>query len=539
MTNPLLQTNQALAKAIDELLAQSYKAGEPGAAVIVVRDGKTILRKGYGMANVELGVAIKPEMVFRLGSLTKQFTAVAILMLVEEGRLALDDEISQFLPDFPTQDPPITVEHLLTHTAGIKNYTDLPAWLSLWRQDMTLTQLIDLFKDQPLVFAPGEAWSYSNSGYILLGAIIEQVSGLSYAEFIQQRIFEPLGMKRALYDQTDRLVAGRVAGYTTGANGVENAPYLSMSQPYAAGSLAASVDDLARWDAALYTDKLLKTATLQQAFTPYQLSSGESTGYGYGWLIGTYADQPVIEHDGGIHGFSTHAIRLPKAKVFVAILANSDTPAISPGDLAFKIAALTIGKPYVEPTAITLPAAVLDAYVGVYQVNQQAQIVVSKEANRLFAQASGSPKMEMLPASATEFFIKNTFLRLRFEQNAAGEVTTLTVQDRSGPPSVAQKTDKPLPQPRQAAEVDPALYADYVGEYQLAPAISITISSEDDKLFAQVTGQQKFEIFPEAETKFFYTVVDAQIEFVRKQGEPVTGLVLYQNGQEIPGEKIK
>ncbi|MGI8835197.1 MAG: serine hydrolase domain-containing protein, partial [Pyrinomonadaceae bacterium] len=170
---PVPVSDENLAKAINETLTQAYKPDEPGAAVIAVRAGKVIFRRGYGMANLELGVPVEPDMVFRLGSITKQFTAVAILMLAEQGKLSLDDDLTKFLPDYPAKGQRITIEHLLAHTSGIKNYTALPEWLAAWRKDMTVKEIVDLFKDQPQDFAPGERWSYSNSGYFLLGAIIE------------------------------------------------------------------------------------------------------------------------------------------------------------------------------------------------------------------------------------------------------------------------------------------------------------------------------------------------------------------------------
>src|SRR5262245_7719131 len=288
-TNDQAIPNQDLAEAIDVLLTEVYKPDGPGAAVVVVKDGRVLFRKGYGMANLELGVPIAPDMVFRLGSITKQFTAVAILMLAEQGALALDDDITAFFPDYPTHGHTITVEHLLTHTSGIRSYTGMPEWLPLWRKDFTVDELIDFFKHQPMDFAPGEKWSYNNSGYILLGAIIEKVSGKTYEQFLQQQIFEPLGMRQSYYDSTSRIIPRRVSGYSKGPEGYENAPYLSMTQPYAAGALASSVDDLALWDAALYGDRLIKPETLRRAFTSSTLNDGGATGYGYGWGISEYA----------------------------------------------------------------------------------------------------------------------------------------------------------------------------------------------------------------------------------------------------------
>jgi D-alanyl-D-alanine carboxypeptidase len=198
--------------AIDALLQAAYQPDEPGAAVIAVKDGRPVFRKGYGLANVELGVPIAPDMVFRLASITKQFTAVAILMLMEQGQLALQDSITRFMPDYPMHDHRITIEHLLTHTSGIRSYTDMPEWPPLWRKDFSVQELIDFFKEQPMQFAPGQRWAYNNSGYHLLGAIIEQLSGLSYEQFIQQHIFEPLGMRQSYYDSPTRIISKRASG---------------------------------------------------------------------------------------------------------------------------------------------------------------------------------------------------------------------------------------------------------------------------------------------------------------------------------------
>src|ERR1051325_2875224 len=240
----------ATAKAIDELMSKAYPADGRVASIIVVKEGRTLLRKGYGMADMELGVKVEPDMVFRLGSITKQFTAVSILMLAEQGKLSLTDDITRFFPDFPAKGRTITVEHLLTHTSGIKSYTSIPAWLTMWRKDMTVAELIDLFKNEPADFEPGTQWLYNNSGYILLGAIIEKVSGMTYEQFLQKNIFDPLGMKHTFYGSATRVIPRRVPGYSMSREGLRNAEYLSMTHPYAAGALISNEDDMALWDAA-------------------------------------------------------------------------------------------------------------------------------------------------------------------------------------------------------------------------------------------------------------------------------------------------
>ena len=440
-----MQSDNLLIQTIDNLVQESYKPNEPGAAIIVVRDGEVIFCKGQGMANLELDVSMEPDMVFRLGSITKQFTAVAILMLAEQGKLDLDDSISKFLPDYPTHDYLITVKHLLTHTSGIKSYTSMPEWPSLWRKDFTVQELIDFFKYQPMESAPGKRWAYNNSGYILLGAIIEKASGQTYEQFIQQNIFEPIGMKQSYYDNPIQIIRQRVAGYDKNSEGFANAPYLSMTQPYAAGALASTVDDLTLWDSALYTERLLKQETLKQAHISYQLADGSSTAYGYGWGISEYAGHRLIEHGGGIHGFRTRAIRMPDDRVFVAVLSNNG--GTDPEFLAFKIAASVIGQPYNEPAPIELPSEVLTLYEGVYDINAPEKIHMTCQNNQLFFQYGENPAVELVPISSNEFFFKDMSLnRLLFVRDA-NKVVALEMHGRIGIPEIAKKVEKSLSEP--------------------------------------------------------------------------------------------
>lgn len=530
-----LMSDEDLAKAINETLTQSYKPNEPGAAVIVVKDGKVLFRKGYGMANLELGVPVEPDMVFRLGSITKQFTAVAVLMLAEQGKLSLSDEITKFLPDYPTKGHKITVEHLLNHTSGIKSYTSMPEWLALWRKDTTVKELIDLFKDQPMDFAPGEKWSYNNSGYFLLGAIIEKASGQTYQDFVEKNIFAPLGMKHSYYDNTSRIIPRRVTGYSKGSEGFRNAAYLSMFQPFAAGSLMSSVDDLALWDAALYTDKLVKQESLKRAWTASLLTNKKSAHYGYGWSLSSYEDRALIEHSGGINGFATYAVRVPDQRTYVAILTNRDW--MSPGLVGFKIAALTIGKPFNDPVAIKMTPAQLDQYVGVYQLDEKDEVIVRRDGEKLFANFPGGGRSEIVPSSETDFFVKDSRARLSFTKSAGG-VTALAVRGR-GTDQEARKTDKPLPAERQAIAVDSAVYDGYVGEYEIAPNLMLTITKEGSKLMGQATGQPKIELLPESQTKFFVKEAPIQIEFVVDASGKATSLMLLQGGRQMPAKRIK
>jgi CubicO group peptidase (beta-lactamase class C family) len=531
--------NDTLVKQIDAVMSEIYKPGEPGAAIIVRKDSKTILRKGYGLADLELGVPVEPDMVFRLGSITKQFTAVAILLLAEQGKLGLEDEITKFLPDYPTQGRKITVEHLLTHTSGIQSYTDMPEWLPLWRKDFTVKELVDFFKDKPMKFEPGRRWVYNNSGYVLLGAIIEKVSGQSYEEFLNAHIFKPLGMKHSFYGNTERIIPRRIPGYQLGKGGFVNAPYLSMTQPFAAGSLLSNVDDMTVWSDAVFSGKLVKKEWLARAFTPYQLKDGLSTGYGYGWFISDYKGHRFIEHGGGINGFTTYEMTLPEDGIFLAILTNSAIAGRDPEPRAFKIATLLLGQPAVDPKVVAVAAKDLAPLLGVYENEDKEAWYITSEGGKTYSLRAGGTKSEILAASSREFFFKDSPMRINFAKNAAGEVTGFRVAGRIGPARIYAKTSKPLPGPKKEAVVDPWVYDQYAGEYELNPGFTIVILRRGGKLISQATGQPEVELFPESETRFFLKVVDAQVDFIKDASGRVTGLVLHQGGMDLPAKKIK
>ena len=531
----------ALANYADRLLAAAYPAEKPGAAALVVKDGQVVLRKGYGMANLELGVPAAPEDVFEIGSVTKQFTAAAILLLQERGLLRVEDEITKHLPDYPTHGERITIENLLSHTSGIPSYTSLPEWFPRVREDMSPAALIALFKDKPLDFKPGTRWSYSNSGYIVLGALIEKVSGKSYERFLTEEIFQKLGLSHTRYNHPEEVVPHRAAGYGRDAGGLRNARYLSMTQPYAAGALLSTVDDLAKWDAALKTDALLSPASRERMFTPVKLSSGETTGYGYGWVIGSLAGKRVIEHGGGIFGFVCDEARVPEMGLFVAVLSNNEAAQRGPDDLVVHILAKALGEALEDRKSVQLDPRTLDDYVGVYRFDPEITRTVTRDGAKLLIQRNGGEKRTILAAGRDDFFYEESPDRLRFQRDAQGKVTGLVLTPQAGAPTTGTRTDAPLPKERQAVKVDPSLFAGYVGEYELAPGFSLTITREitreGDHLFAQATGQPKFEIFPESETRFFLKVVDAEIDFLRGPDGKAASLVLHQGGRDLPGKR--
>ena len=338
---PQLSYGQMFEAKVDNLLHAKYKDNTPGIAFLISKNGNVIYRKAFGQANLELSTPMKPENVFEIGSMTKQFTAVAILMLMEKGQLNLNDDITKYIPDYPTSGKVITIHHLLTHTSGIKNYTKMKALRTIAKRSLKPIELIDFFKNEPMDFNPGEKFKYNNSGYIILGYIIESISKQSYANFIEEHIFKKLGMTASLYASHSKVIKNRASGYKNNG-GYFNSMYISYSIPYAGGSLMSSVDDMLKWQQALTHNLLLSKNILDKAFTNYKLNNGDLINYGYGWHVKEISGIKIREHGGIIFGFKSMGIYLPDEDIYVIGLSNCDCN--SPNNITRKIARLAIDE---------------------------------------------------------------------------------------------------------------------------------------------------------------------------------------------------
>lgn len=521
--------DKEVASRIDAAIAPYYKATDPGATVIVVRDGKTVLRKAYGMADVGNEVAMKPGATMRLGSITKQFTSTAILMLAEEGKLSVSDPITKFLPDYPTKGKNITIEHLLTHTSGIVSYTGKPGFKDQLNRNLSVTQMIDGFKNDPLEFEPGTKYAYNNSGYFLLGAIIEKVSGVPYAKFVEDRIFTPLDMRHTGYEGQERDISMRAAGHSKEKSVFTPAASLSMSQPYAAGALVSTVDDLAKWDAAVSSGKLLKQASWTQAFTPYKLADGKSTGYGYGWGVSKVRGATEVGHGGGINGFSTYALRLPDQKVYVAVLTNADGGFVPPQVVAKKAAAIAMGNPYPEQKVAAVDAATLDSYTGTYKDDKVTRIV-RRDGDHLTVQRPGRSVVDLYPMGSDQFFMKESLSVFKFDRSAG---TAKLVIDDDGNLFASNRVGD-VPAERVAVAMAPAAMDGYAGRFEIKPGFVLELKRDGDKFLGQATGQPAFQLMPVADNAFYVKEVDAEIRFDGKDK-----LVLAQGGNNMAAKRLQ
>jgi CubicO group peptidase (beta-lactamase class C family) len=317
-------------------IVQSYVSAKTFmGTVLVARGGEVLLSKGYGMANLEWEIPNSPSTKFRLGSVTKQFTAASILLLQERGKLKVEDPVKKYMPDAPAAWDKITIFHVLTHTSGIPSFTGFADYKQTEPFETTPEKLVARFRDKPLEFAPGEKWNYSNSGYVLLGYLVEKISGQSYATFVQENIFTPLDMKDSGYDSNSKIIPHRASGYTPSKDGPVNAGFIHMSIPFSAGSLYSTTEDLLKWERGLFGGKVLQAASLQKMTTPFKHD------YAFGLGVHTTAGHKVIEHNGGIEGFNTDLAYYPDDQLAVVVLGNLNGPA---GEIGERLGAAALGQ---------------------------------------------------------------------------------------------------------------------------------------------------------------------------------------------------
>jgi len=409
-------------KVDDYLKAEMLKQHIPGVSLAVVKDGKIIKAEGYGLANLELNVPARPETVFKIGSVSKQFISAGILLLIQEGKISLDDSISKFLEGTPETWKPITVRHLLTHTSGIVR--EGPGFDPLKIQSDA--DVIKTAYSLPLRFAPGEKWEYCNVGYFSLAEIIRKVSGKPWGEYLSDALFKPLEMNSTRTTTMTDLVQDRANGYGWREGKYSNAAIYLALRP--SGAFLSNVLDLAKWDAALYTERLFKQPSREQMWTAVKLNGGTTYPYGFGWELDSVGGHRQIHHGGSLPGFRAELSRFVDDKLTVIVLTNSDNA--NPGTIALGVAEFYIPNLIPIRTAVKIDPAILDAYVGQYQADPTAVLTVTREGDKLMAQqGSSSEKWEWLPESEVNFFAKggNRRQTFSFVKDEKGQVTHLVI----------------------------------------------------------------------------------------------------------------
>ena len=546
-------------KQIDALMKQYYDYGKFNGSILVAEKGKIIYEHGFGMANMEWSIPNQPDTKFRIGSVTKQFTATLILQLVDEGKIKLDGKITDYLPDYRKDTgEKVTIHQLLNHTSGIPSYTDRPDFMAqVSRNPYGIADFVKKFASGDLQFEPGSKFSYNNSGYSLLGAIIEKVTGKSYETVLAERIFKPLGMTNSGYDNYAPLIKHRASGYQKTPDGFVNAAYLDMSIPYAAGSIYSTAADLFKWDQALFEGNILSAESKKLMFTP------GLGNYGYGIRITEEplgkSDQKIriIGHGGGINGFNSLLMRAIDKKQTVIILDNVNLGQHH-RSITNSILGILNGQPADPPQrsiAETLYKIAMgkgvDAAVAEYRKlkaeNSPTYDFSETELNTLGYQLLGKKRtqdaieifklnVEMFPKSANPYdSLGETYL-------AEGQKDLALVNYKKAAELDPKNSNALLIVRRlegQEVQVDASGFDAYVGEYQINPNLVLTISKEGDKLFAQMSAQRKFAVEAVSATQFTIPDVKANISFEKDEAGKVVALLLSQGTRSTKAPKIK
>ncbi|MEO0556986.1 MAG: serine hydrolase [Bacteroidota bacterium] len=549
---------QEVSEQIDAYLTASSDYGLFNGTVLVADGGEVIYEKGFGHADMTWDIPNTPETRFRIASLTKQFTAALVLRLVEAGRLDLDAPISTYLPDYPAaQAENVTLHHLLSHTGGVPEHTSRPDLNEIMRQNYEPIDFLAFFAEEPLDFEPGSQFAYSNSGYYLLGVIIETVTGRSYASALQEVLLDPLGLDATTYDPFPEIAPQMAHGYMPSGLNYVNAPYLDTSVPYAAGMLISTARDLFTWTEALHGGEVFDNAeTLTRMTTPVL------DDYAYGLGVSTLpfaGGVRAIAHSGGIPGFSTMLIHFPEDDRTVVVLDNTQGSA---GSHARSLAGLLYGQPVPPPrqpvgraVAERIESEGLDAAVAFYRSlragDASGYSMAEDELNALGYAYLGRGEIE-------------TAVRI-FELNVEAYPDAFNPHDSLGEAYLAAgDTERGIASYQRSLELNPAndnargvlerLGADatvetvevpvetldrYVGDYALQPSFIISVSRDGSTLYAEATGQPQVELVPSSQTQFYVTEVEAQITFVVEGDGPAPSLILNQGGQTLPAPRVE
>ncbi|PZX55615.1 serine hydrolase [Algoriphagus chordae] len=423
---------------IDKIILESFENVAPGCAILIAKDGKVILEKAYGTANLELGVATKPEMVFRIGSITKQFTAIAILQLVEKGDLALTDSIQKFIKNFQFKGKTITIENLLTHTSGIRGYEQFDSKIpNAMRVEFPIRAMIDSLDKVSLEFEPNTQFNYSNSNYYLLGYIIEQITGKSYQQYLEENIFGPAGLNSTYYENQIEIIPNRTNGYSFSNGKYWNVDFISMSLVYSAGALRSNVSDLFKWHKALNEGKLIRKETFLNAITPYKFPDGKLSNYGYGFFIDNETNRRSFGHPGAIDGFRAVEMYYPEEDIFITLLGNSDRDNLQ--NLFETISNIILENNSTKSDKeLMLSSSTIANYVGLYKNEEYDETIkIYSENGNLYADFLNGTgyKMVLKSISSTKFILPDirrikTYIEFIYTE---GQVTKIiTTQTKSG-----------------------------------------------------------------------------------------------------------
>ena len=546
----------------DELMNKYFDYGLFNGVVLVAEKGEVVYQKEFGFANYEWNVPNTPETKFRIGSISKNFTASVIMKLVEEGRIKLDGKLSDYLPYYRKETgEKVTIHQLLNHTSGITSYTSMPGvWSDSLRNHYDKKYFIEHFHSGDLEFEPGAEFKYNNTGYYLLAAIVEEITGKKFEEVLQEKILTPANLTNTGVETAEEYpIKNEASGYIKSVSKLRRDPYIFMQNAMGAGSMYSTVGDLFKWDRSLYKNKILSEESKKKMFTPYL------SNYGYGWIITKYpfpGDDTVrvITHSGGINGFNAVMMRFPEDGNFIAVLSNVALPPNS--EIVNKLTSILYDKDFEYPkrpiknylleiideegaeTAVELYKDLKKEEAETFDFSESELNLLGYELlndNRIDdAVKIFKLNIEEYPNSSNVYDSYAEALMKKGENDQAIENYKRSLELNPANKNAIERLKKMgVEYKKEETEVSPEILKSYEGVYLLAPNFKITIRADENRLFAKATGQNEFEIFPQSETKFYYKIVNAQIEFFKDEEGKVNRLILYQNGREMPAGKIE
>lgn len=500
---------QSLVDQLDQIFESAYDPAKSGAAILITKEGKTIYQNQIGMANVSYQIPISTKTKFHIGSITKQFTAAAILILEEEGKLSTADPISKYMPNISDDKKAVTIAQLLSHTSGIKDYPRIPAIRKQIRNNLSPAQIIALVDKEALQFKPSTEMSYSNSGYILLGLIIEQVTGQDYATFLDQRIFKKLEMHSTSVNNYEAIVVNRAVGYSEDENDqLIHATF--HTSPYASGAIISTGHDMSKWVTGLHEGKIINQKSLAKMFADNALLNGQTTGLGFGWEINQLADQPCFEHSGFVPGYKANSLYLPSQQIYVIVLQNNEYG--SPTPTMITAAALVSGKPY--PTAADakqLSSAAIEDITGIYELANGEQRIIFKNETGLFIKSAGGQVSRLYAKDEHTVYYKEGYRQISFDTTNTGKIEGFVYRNRRLQ-SQATKIADDVPKEKKEVQLGVAILEKYVGSYQFEP-FKVAITLTDRTLFIQPEGSNKLPLIATSASTFLVEEIGAELSF--------------------------
>lgn len=516
------------------LFSAAWPADGPGAAVVVTRGGEVIYAAGRGLADLDTGRPITPDTPFRLGSIVKQFTAAVVLQLVDEGKISLDDPISRFFPDWPQPGAHATVRQLLNHSSGIQDYTKIPGWMlsEPTMRPNTTADLVAVIRSRPSVSEPGTRWEYNNGGYVMLGAIIEKVTGQAWHEAVVERIARPLGLTSIAYAASEEAGLSAARGYSEQDGRFQPSRGVHISVAHAAGGLVGSASDLAKWAQALHHGRVVSPVLYQEMIRPAVLADGSTETYGFGLRLREIRGRPALVHGGAGRGLDTDSAFVPAEDIYVAVLANTDDPPTDPAAMVRRLAALALGEPFPVFTRAEVDLPATEPLFGAYDAGDGHERRFFARDGKLWL-GRGDEEVEVTPAGEDRFFFgPDGMAWFRAERQADG-AHVLEVHPPETAATIRAVRTGPVP---AALTVAPAVLRTYLGTYATEGPVLTVAMDGNGRLAIGPAGQQPGTLRPVSETEFRLDDGITRVVFHNENGA-VDRITLYRGARELHGQR--